>query len=101
MAFVYMGDETPGLDRLAAFFFDGIFMRYAMVVDHTVAVFTTEGKLIYQEHGAQLPEGFIPRSMEAFRSRQTGKLIVGFGGFMEGSNKQRGLVFATDYFIKE
>lgn len=101
MAFVFAGTETPGLDRLAAFFFDGIFVRYAMVVDHTVAVFDTAGKLIYQELGAKLPDGFVPKSAQAFRSRQTGKLVVGFGGFYPGTSKQLGVVFATDYFVQE
>lgn len=104
MAHVYLGAETPGLDRVAGYFYDSIFIRYAMISDGRAVVFSTEGQPIYTEWGTRLPDGFVPKSIQALRSRQTGKLVLGIGGFMEGasgSGKQRGCILATDYFIQE
>lgn len=101
MASVFMGQETNGLDRIAGFFYDGIFIRYAMVVDGQVVVFDTYGVPLYTERGVRLPRGFVPKSIQSLRSRQSGKLVVCLGGFFEGTRTQCGCVVATDYVIQE
>lgn len=101
MASVFMGDETDGLDRIAGFFQEGQFTRYAMIANRHVVVFDTYGHALYTETGATLPEGFIPKSIQVLRSRQTGKLVAGIGGFMAGGSKQRGCIIATDYVMQE
>lgn len=101
MALIYVGEETEGLDRIAGYFFNGNFVQYAMIVDKRVTVFSTEGKKLYTEYGVRLPDGFVPKSINAFRSRQSGKLVVGIGGFFAGGSKQCGCIIATDYVLGE
>jgi hypothetical protein len=101
MASIFLGQETDGLDRIAGYFYDGQFIRYAMITNHKVVVFDTYGNPIYTEQGVTLPGDFVPKSIQCLRSRQTGKLVVGLGGFMSGGSKQRGCIVATDYFMQE
>ena len=101
MALIYVGDETPGLDRIAGFFFNGVYVQCAMIVNHRVTVFSTQGRKLYTEEGVQLPDDFVPKSIDCFRSRQTGKLVVGLGGFRAGSGTQQPVVVATDYVLRE
>lgn len=101
MALIYVGAETEGLDRIAGYFFNGNLVQYAMIVDRKATVFSTQGKALYVEEGVRLPDGFVSKSIQGFRSRQTGKLVVGIGGFFAGGSKQCGCIIATDYVLGE
>jgi hypothetical protein len=96
----FMGDEYPGQHRSSGTFVEGKDTRQVIISGAEVLVLDYTGKVVIYHEPHHLPPNYYAKQLTCTRSPNSGNLVVGCGGYTDGSKVQQPALISTGYHTR-